>query len=118
MNVLALFLALQPDDPIVTAAWQLLLATGLIGLVTSAVFQFLKVKAIPWINKQNALFKQFLVLIIAQGLAWLGRWTGVEIPVVLQQIDLPSLTALLSAGFGMGFYEVVKAIKKLFKKEG
>ena len=83
-------IALQADNPIVQAAWSLLLLTGAVGIVTTFVMQGIK-KASMWIESAHPALKQIIVVAIGEGLAILSKFFGVALPSDLAGFDVAAV---------------------------
>lgn len=109
-------MALQVDNPIVQAAWNLLLLIGVVGIVTTFIMQGIK-KASMWIDSAHPALKQIIVVAIGEGLTILSKFFGVALPSDLAGFDVAAVQGLLAAGFAMGLYTVLKALGLVKPKE-
>ncbi len=106
MNALAL-LQVDPEAAI-GMTWNLLLMTGVVGIATTAIMQGLK-KWLVFVDELPKAVKQLIVLVLAWGLALLGKFFGITIPTDLAVFGTAEIQAVLASGFSMGAYTVLKA---------
>jgi hypothetical protein len=97
------------QDPVgvTEAAWALLLATGVIGTVTTGVVQLAK-KAVAAMAGWSDQLKRISTVVVAEVLALVQNFTGVALPDNLEGIDVAVVEGLAAALFSMGLYQVLK----------
>jgi len=112
MIPLSLVAAVVQDDTVTTITenvWQLLLSTGVIGVLANVITQGAK-KMGDWTAKQSPQIIRIITFAVAEVFAFIQNLTGFGMPEGLPGVDVALVEGAAGAVVAWGLYHLLKAL--------